>query len=127
LVKKLSHSCKTLEIIKNHKESIESLKKISEKNLQERHKELAKCEVVIDKYLEAFEESFHQRQIELAMRDVPLRMKKIKEKAFNEVFVKDIQNLDPKSREVLYKMFDYLEKKYISVPMKMAKEILIKK
>ena len=106
---------------------IESLKKISEKNLQERHKELAKCEVVIDKYLEAFEESFHQRQIELAMRDVPLRMKKIKEKAFNEVFVKDIQNLDPKSREVLYKMFDYLEKKYISVPMKMAKEILIKK
>lgn len=106
---------------------IESLKKISEKNLQERHKELAKCEVYIEKYLTAFDESFQQRQIELAMRDVPLRMKKIKEKAFNEVFAKDIQNLDPKSKEVLYKMFDYLEKKYISVPMKMAKEILIKK
>jgi len=33
--------------------------------------------------------------------------------------------LDENSREVLQKIMDYMEKKYISIPMKMAREVLI--
>ena len=43
----------------------------------------------------------------------------------NSVFAADIQNLDPKSVVVLEKVIAYMEKKYISVPMVMAKEILV--
>ena len=52
-------------------------------------------------------------------------VKDIKEKAFTEVFAKELNQLDGESKEVLDKVVSYLEKKYISVPMKMAREILI--
>jgi glutamyl-tRNA reductase len=41
------------------------------------------------------------------------------------VFAKDLEALDPKATEVLEKMMAFMEKKYLSVPMKMAKEILV--
>jgi glutamyl-tRNA reductase len=43
----------------------------------------------------------------------------------NEVFAKELSNMDAGSKEVLEKIVSYMEKKYISVPMKMAKDILI--
>lgn len=109
-----------------HYIEVESLKQIAEKNLQERSKELVKCNEYIQKYLSAFQTSFKERMVELAMREVPLRMKEIKEKAFAEVFAKDLEGLDERSKEVLEKMLSYMEKKYISVPMKLAKEIMSK-
>ena len=66
-----------------------------------------------------------QRQIELAMREVPLKIKEIRSVAVNSVFADDIGQLDTNSREVLEKIMNYMEKKYISVPMVMAKEILV--
>ena len=44
----------------------------------------------------------------------------------NEVFKNDLDNLDENSKEILEKIVGYMEKKYMSVPMKMAKEILLK-
>jgi glutamyl-tRNA reductase len=44
----------------------------------------------------------------------------------NEVFKNDLAELDDHSREVLEKVIEYMEKKYMSVPMIMAKEILLK-
>jgi glutamyl-tRNA reductase len=43
------------------------------------------------------------------------------------VFAKDIESLDDKSKEVLEKIFNYVEKRYIAEPMKLAKEILLQK
>jgi dihydroneopterin aldolase len=42
-------------------------------------------------------------------------------------FKKEIENMDDQSREVLEKVLGYMEKKYMSVPMIMAKDILINK
>ena len=52
-------------------------------------------------------------------------MKGITSKAYDEVFAKDLKSLDPKSREVLDNFVSYLEKKYIGVPMKLSKELLL--
>ena len=41
-------------------------------------------------------------------------------------FAKEMDNLDPNVRKIVDDVIDYMEKKYISVPMKMAKEILLK-
>jgi glutamyl-tRNA reductase len=60
------------------------------------------------------------------MRDVPQKVKEIKSMAMNEVFKNDLDNLDKESKEILEKILGYMEKKYMSVPMKMAKEILLK-
>jgi glutamyl-tRNA reductase len=60
------------------------------------------------------------------MRTVPEKVKEIKSTALNVVFKNDLQKLDPESKEVLDKIIGYMEKKYMSVPMLMAKEILLK-
>jgi len=51
-------------------------------------------------------------------------VKEIRETALNSVFAKEIDQMDPQAKEVLDKVIAYMEKKYISVPMKMAREIL---
>jgi len=60
------------------------------------------------------------------MRDVPQKVKEIRSTAMNEVFKQDLDTLDDQSKEVLEKIIGYMEKKYMSVPMIMAKEILLK-
>jgi glutamyl-tRNA reductase len=66
------------------------------------------------------------RNVELAMREVPILVKEIKSTAINEVFRNDLSKLDEESREVLDKIIGYIEKKYMSMPMKLAKEIMLK-
>jgi glutamyl-tRNA reductase len=44
----------------------------------------------------------------------------------NEVFKLEIESMDDYSKEILEKVLGYMEKKYISGPMKLAKDILIK-
>ncbi|RQP15476.1 MAG: glutamyl-tRNA reductase, partial [Parapedobacter sp.] len=64
--------------------------------------------------------------VELAMREVPEKVKEIRSFALNEVFATEVNALDANSRMVLEKVIDYMEKKYIKVPMVMAKDILVK-
>jgi glutamyl-tRNA reductase len=59
------------------------------------------------------------------MKDVPKIVREIREHATTNVFARELNQLDEQSREIVDKMLIYLEKKYISVPMKMAREILL--
>ena len=105
---------------------VSGLQAIAEKNLQERYNELVNAEKIIDENIKEFLPLIKQRRVEVAMRQVPNKIKEIREVAMNEVFAQDVSNLDPQAREVLEKVINYMEKKYIKVPMVMAKEILVK-
>ena len=107
--------------------SVETLKTVSDKNLLYRKKELLKARQIIFDALEEFKTIFEMRQVEIKMRAIPNHVKKIREKAINEVFSKEVGELDAKSKETLHTILNYMEKKYVSVPMIMAKEMLIKK
>ena len=104
---------------------IEGLKSISESNIKEREKELTVCIALIEEQLIAFKQAFKERQVEIVMREVPQKIKEIKEFAITQVFANEMEGMEEESIEVLDKMLAYIEKKYISVPMKMAKEILL--
>jgi len=106
--------------------SINVLQTISENHLQERSQEVAHVEAIIAEAVEDFRHVARIRQVEVAMRPVPQMVKDIKATAFNDVFKAEIDSLDADSLEVLEKIVGYMEKKYMSMPMKMAKEILIK-
>jgi glutamyl-tRNA reductase len=105
--------------------SVSLLQQISHENLQERSKELAHVELILDKARKEFEQVLQVRHVELAMRAVPEEIKRIKADAVNEIFKDEINALDAQSREVLEKVLGYVEKKYIAGPMKLAKEILV--
>lgn len=107
--------------------SIEVLQEISNENLKARSEEIQHVEEILRDAIFEFEEIFKMREIELAMRDVPQKVKEIRKNAMNEVFQKELSEVDETSREVLEKIVDYMEKKYMSIPMLMAKEILLKR
>jgi glutamyl-tRNA reductase len=104
---------------------VHSLNEVAKRNLQERYEELTHAEAIIDQNINAFLLELKQRRIELAMRQVPEKIKEIRNTALNSVFAEEVQNMDQHSRETLEKVINYMEKKYISVPMIMAKDILI--
>ena len=106
--------------------SVEVLQKISNENLKERSKEIIHVEEIIHEALVEFRRIEKMRAVELAMREVPEKVKEIKSNALNQVFKNDIESMDPQSKETLEKVIDYMEKKYMSMPMIMAKEILLK-
>ncbi len=105
--------------------SIAHLQKVSSENLKYRQGELTRVNEIIQAALVEFESLYRERSVELAMRQVPIEVKKIKDTALNEVFRTELQQMDAESRELLEKIVGYMEKKYISGPMKKAKEILL--
>jgi len=109
-----------------HYIEVESLKEVARKNIQERYNELVHAEDIITANIAEFFTVLKQRRIELAMQEVPRKIKEIKNTALNGVFADEISQMDEASREVLERVMNYMEKKCISVPMIMAKEILVK-
>ena len=103
--------------------AVNNLQEIAKENLKAREQELDTCKVIIEANIYEFRQILKTRKVELAMSEVPKKVKEIRETA-NEVFAKELNALNPESKEVLDKIISYMEKKYISVPMKMAKEIL---
>ncbi|HIA36343.1 MAG TPA: glutamyl-tRNA reductase [Flavobacteriales bacterium] len=105
--------------------AINNLKTIAEENINLRKDELSACKKIIQDSLKAFTATFKERQVELAMMQIPEKVKEIKDVALNQVFAKDLERLDESSKETLEKVLAYVEKKYISIPMKMAKKVLL--
>ena len=116
------------EVLKNFQVNyieVQSLNEVAKRNLQERYDELTHAEGIITQNIAAFTVELKQRRIEVAMRQVPEKIKEIRNMAINSVFAEEVQGMDQQSRDVLEKVINYMEKKYISVPMIMARDILI--
>jgi glutamyl-tRNA reductase len=105
--------------------SIEQLQIISSQHLKERSQEIYHVEEILSEAMFSFRQLQRLRKVELAMREVPEKVKEIKTTALNSVFRKELDTLDNPSRELLEKIIGYMEKKYMSVPMLMAKDILL--
>jgi len=105
--------------------AVNNLQEVARENLLEREKELDACMEIVSRNIDEFNAILRERKVELAMSEVPRKVKEIRDTAMNTVFAKDIATLDQASKDVLEKVIAYMEKKYISVPMKMAKEIMI--
>lgn len=106
--------------------AVNNLQSVANDNLLARENQLQACHGIIENAIQEFRVLHRQRQIELALSGVPKKVREIHDTAVNSVFVKEIEQMDAISKEVLEKVLGYVEKKYISVPMKMAREILEK-
>ncbi|MBL7984139.1 MAG: glutamyl-tRNA reductase [Flavobacteriales bacterium] len=104
---------------------IEDLQAQAEENKAGRQQEIGACLVIVEEGVQEFRGMAHERHVERAMSSVPEEVKALRERAVNEVFAKEIASLDDRSREVLNAVLDHLERKYISVPMKLAKRIIL--
>jgi glutamyl-tRNA reductase len=104
--------------------SIDNLKKLAQENIGFRELELGKAQEIVNEYVETFDTAFKERQIELAMRDVPEQIKAIRAHALNNVFKNEISELDEQQRELFDRVLAYMEKRCIAIPIQVAKEKL---
>lgn len=103
---------------------IEDLRQMAQQNLSFRKAEVKKAKKLIQKQLQTFETTYQQRQIARAMRRVPEQIKAVKAHAMNNVFKKEVEQLDEASLALLNKMMSYMERRCISIPMQAAKEMV---
>jgi glutamyl-tRNA reductase len=108
-----------------HYIEIEGLRNLAKENLAFREQEIVRAHHLINHHLEEFPSLLKQRQLELALREVPNAIKDVKRKALEEVFRKEVEVLDENTRELLDRMLTYMEKKCIGIPMKAAREAII--
>lgn len=104
---------------------IEDIRQLAKVNLAFREREVTNARAILTEEIDEFEIQFRHRQVELAMRELPVQMKEVKVKAMNEVFKKELAGLDANTIDLMERMLSYMEKKCISIPMKMAKKMAV--
>ena len=109
-----------------HYIEVEGLRHLAKENLAFREREVTQARELLDEFLIEFPLLFKQRQLEIAMRQVPEAIKAIRSHAVNEVFRKEVEELDDHSRQLVERMLAYMEKKCIGIPMKAAREAIIR-
>ena len=109
-----------------HYTEVEDLRALARENLAFRQQEVECATEMLREQLDAFAHHFRSRQLEVALRDVPVQIKAIRERAINEVFSDEVNALAPETRDLVERMMTYMERKCIGVPMKVAKESLLK-
>ncbi len=101
------------------------LQKEAAENIEVRKQEIDRCQTILEESLDEFKTMVRQREIELAMREIPETIRAIRETAMGEVFAKELDQVDDATRDLLIKILGYMEKKYISVPMKLARKVIL--
>jgi len=96
-------------------------------NIEFREQALNACVPIIQQGKHELSKLLQARRVEQAMQSIPETIKEIKQTALGVVFAKELEQLDDQSRELIENLMNYMEKKYISIPMKMAKEVLLEK
>jgi len=98
---------------------------MAEKNLQHRRDMMEQCVPIIETHERELQDNLKVRKVEIAMSAIPESIKEIRKQAVEQIFSKEMNSLNEESRELMLRMLDYMERKYISIPMKLAKEILL--
>ena len=107
--------------------NIDSLRTLADENLKARSQCISEAKKIIDHYVGEFESMYEQRKIERALAGLSQQISQVKSRALSKVFKYRIEELPEESRQLIEEITDYMAKKCVAVPMKLAKEQLISK
>jgi glutamyl-tRNA reductase len=103
---------------------IDGLKEVVSANMAFREKEVIGVQAILDKRVSEFRKIYRGRQVELALREVPAKIKALREHAISSVFKNEVSSLDDDAQELIGRMMAYMEKRCIAIPIQAAKEHL---
>jgi len=102
---------------------VERLRCLAAQNLKLRGKEVIGAKTIIAERLEEFKLLFSQRRVERAMSEIPAKLRAVKNDALNTVFQEELSTLDEHATHMLQRVLAYIEKKYIGIPITVAKSV----
>lgn len=101
------------------------LKPIADRNVAGRRTAMGDCQRIIESAMTELTSRLQQREVELALRELPQLLAAVRNTALGEVFAEELAELDGDTRNLVDRIVAYLEKKYVSVPMKLAREAVL--
>ena len=104
---------------------IEELKPIADRNAEGRRAAMGECQRIIEDGMTELTSRLQQREVEMALRELPALLASVRNTALGEVFADELAELDGDTRDLVDRIVAYLEKKYVSVPMKLAREAVL--
>jgi glutamyl-tRNA reductase len=108
-----------------HYIDVEALREDARENLAFREKELDAAHRIVSDGIEDLRQAIRSRRLEKLLGTVPGELKALREKATEEVFRNELEGMDEQSRETLEKILDYMERKYVSIPMKAIRKAAV--
>jgi len=104
---------------------VERLRTIAAENLDLRKQEVVRAQEIINEKVAEFRVLLRKRRVEKAMvAEIPIKVREVREKALGSVFQKEIAEMDANALRTLEKVLAYMEKKYIGIPISVAKDVL---
>jgi len=103
---------------------IENLRELADINLQFRQTEVSEASSILDNHVDAFHSIHRQRQIEKSLTELPAEINAVKKRAIEQVYSKQLELLDADTQSLIHDMMNYMEKKCVGIPIKMAKATL---
>ena len=104
---------------------IAALKPIADQNAEGRRAALGDCQRIIDSAVIGLTQRLQQREVELALKELPALLAAVRNTALGDVFANELEKLDGDTRNLVDRIVTYLEKKYLSVPMKLARKAVM--
>ena len=103
---------------------IDHLRSIAQKNISYRKAEVIKAKHLVHEFVKEFQAAYVERMVEKAHSIIPLKLNEIRKKAVEEVYHKEVATLDDNAKEVMHKLLDYMEKKYLALTMASSKDAM---
>ena len=104
---------------------IAALKPIADRNAEGRRSALGDCQRIVDAAVTELTTRLQQRDVDLALKELPTLLAAVRNTALGEVFADELAELDGDTRNLVDRIVAYLEKKYVSVPLKLAREAVL--
>lgn len=102
--------------------NIDQLRELAAKNLNFRKQEVSIAKSLVDEAVEQFKTVYMERQVELALSELPEEVRKLKEKITHEVYRHKLEQFSSEQREVIEEILTYMESKCIGIPIRLAKK-----
>ncbi len=99
---------------------MDQLREAAEQNKHFRQVEMEKARLLVDQFVEEFCHSWQLRQVERQFQHLPDQVRRIRERAVEEIFAGEIAAMDERDRATMDKVLDYLERKFSSLHISSA-------
>ena len=106
--------------------NVEDVKNFAQKNKESRKKEIDKAAKIINHYRQKYKFNIKKRSLETRLVEVPEMVKTIHETELEKIFKTKLKHIADEDKELVKEFVCHLSNKFIQIPMKMAKDIILK-
>ena len=107
---------------RNEYVNIDSIRKLAAENMAARSGNISAARIILATHLSEFSNMYDRRRVERVFADLPEAIGEIKDRALNNIYKSEIDALPDSTKSLVHDIVEYMEKKYVAVPMKIAKK-----